>query len=81
MLAFVLPEGGHDRFVEERILACCVARIPWSRLVLGAHYLTDVVGGLLLRIGLARGPRARLAVPALLEIALSRTEPAKDART
>ena len=29
------------------LLACAVA-IPWSRLALGAHYLTDVIGGLLL---------------------------------
>ncbi|GAC1618276.1 MAG: hypothetical protein NVS4B13_11060 [Candidatus Elarobacter sp.] len=29
-------------------LLVCVVGIPWSRLALGAHYLTDVVGGLLL---------------------------------
>jgi membrane-associated phospholipid phosphatase len=28
-------------------LSVCVVWIPWSRLALGAHYLTDVVGGLL----------------------------------
>ena len=27
-------------------LAACVAGIPWSRLALGAHYLSDVIGGL-----------------------------------
>ena len=29
------------------ILSVCVIGIPWSRLALGAHYLTDVLGGLL----------------------------------
>ncbi|GAC1579483.1 MAG: hypothetical protein NVS3B7_13540 [Candidatus Elarobacter sp.] len=29
------------------LLAICVAGIPWSRLALSAHYLTDVIGGLL----------------------------------
>ena len=30
------------------ILLICAVGIPWSRLALGAHYLTDVLGGLLL---------------------------------
>lgn len=32
-------------------LAICIAGIPWSRLALEAHYLTDVVGGLLFGAG------------------------------
>lgn len=30
------------------LLAVCVVGIPWSRIALSAHYLTDVLGGLLL---------------------------------
>lgn len=30
------------------VLAVCAVAIPWSRLALGAHYATDVLGGLLL---------------------------------
>jgi len=30
------------------VLLVCVVGIPWSRLALGAHYFTDVTGGLLL---------------------------------
>jgi membrane-associated phospholipid phosphatase len=30
------------------VLVICAAGIPWSRLALGAHYLSDVAGGLLL---------------------------------
>ncbi len=33
------------RIVFAAALVCCVAGIPWSRLALGAHYLTDVAGG------------------------------------
>jgi membrane-associated phospholipid phosphatase len=33
------------------VLAVCAAGIPWSRLALGAHYATDVAGGLLLGAG------------------------------
>ena len=34
--------------VSVAILLACAVGIPWSRLALGAHYLTDVLGGLLL---------------------------------
>jgi undecaprenyl-diphosphatase len=30
------------------VLLVCAIGMPWSRLALGAHYLTDVIGGLLL---------------------------------
>ena len=33
------------------LLAVCTVGIPWSRLALGAHYATDVAGGLLLGAG------------------------------
>lgn len=32
-------------------LGACLIGIPWSRLALGAHYLTDVAGGLLVGAG------------------------------
>ncbi len=40
-----LPHG--VALVATAALAACVLGIPWSRLALGAHYLTDVTGGLL----------------------------------
>ncbi|GAC1494739.1 MAG: hypothetical protein NVS1B2_11920 [Vulcanimicrobiaceae bacterium] len=33
------------------LAAACVVGIPWSRLALGAHYVTDVTGGLLFGTG------------------------------
>ena len=33
--------------VAVAVLAVCVVGIPWSRLALGAHYATDVLGGVL----------------------------------
>lgn len=33
------------------VLLACAVGIPWSRLALGAHYATDVAGGLLLGAG------------------------------
>ena len=38
------PEG---RIGLTALAAACVAGLPWSRLALGAHYLSDVAGGLL----------------------------------
>jgi undecaprenyl-diphosphatase len=45
--------------------AVCIAGIPWSRLVLGAHYTTDVLGGLFFGAGW-------LCVTAILGFARSR---------
>ncbi len=38
--------GALDAVVVALLLACAIA-IPWSRLALGAHYATDIVGGAL----------------------------------
>jgi undecaprenyl-diphosphatase len=45
------PVAPAVRIVGTAVLAGCVVGIPWSRLVLGAHYLTDVIGGLLFGSG------------------------------
>jgi membrane-associated phospholipid phosphatase len=42
-----LPFGTPWRFGSEALLAVCVIGLPWSRVALGAHYVTDVAGGLL----------------------------------
>jgi membrane-associated phospholipid phosphatase len=42
-----LPLGMPWRIAGEALLAFCVIGLPWSRLALGAHYVTDVAGGLL----------------------------------
>ena len=33
------------------VLGICLVGIPWSRLALGAHYATDVLGGLFFGAG------------------------------
>jgi membrane-associated phospholipid phosphatase len=51
LLALALRWPGLPRplaFVFATLLAAAVVGIPWSRLALGAHYATDVAGGLLL---------------------------------
>jgi undecaprenyl-diphosphatase len=47
LLVSGLPFGMHGRIVSEALLAACVIGLPWSRVALGAHYVTDVAGGLL----------------------------------
>jgi undecaprenyl-diphosphatase len=37
------------------LLSACIIGIPWSRLALGAHYLSDVAGGLLFGVGWLAG--------------------------
>ncbi|HYW54465.1 MAG TPA: phosphatase PAP2 family protein [Dongiaceae bacterium] len=52
------------------VLLICAAGIPWSRLALGAHYATDVVGGLLLGAGFLCA-----ALAAILHFAPAATAP------
>ena len=42
------PLPGPIRFIITLALACLIVGIGWSRLALGAHYLSDVLGGYLL---------------------------------
>ncbi|HEY4440366.1 MAG TPA: phosphatase PAP2 family protein [Candidatus Elarobacter sp.] len=46
ILAWHAPVPRPLALTAAAILAICVAGIPWSRLALGAHYATDVIGGL-----------------------------------
>lgn len=48
MLLFVAPTAGRSRVAVATATAVAVALIALSRLVLGVHYLSDVVGGLVL---------------------------------
>ena len=48
LLAWHAPLPRPLATVLAAVLLMCAAGIPWSRLALGAHYVTDVAGGLLL---------------------------------
>ncbi len=41
------PLHGAPAIVVDTILTACIVGIPWSRLALGAHFATDVIGGAL----------------------------------
>lgn len=47
LLAWNAPIPRPLALAAAAVLAICVVGIPWSRLALGAHYATDVIGGLL----------------------------------
>lgn len=47
-LAWFAPLPRPAALLLSATLAVCALAIPWSRLALGAHYATDVAGGLLL---------------------------------
>ncbi len=47
LLAWNAPLPRAAQFAATVVLGACVVAIPWSRLALGAHYLSDVIGGTL----------------------------------
>lgn len=47
ILAWHAPFPRPVSFAIAALLGVCMLGIPWSRLALGAHYVTDVVGGVL----------------------------------
>lgn len=52
LLVLRSPQISRDLAVTVAVLlAICVVGIPWSRMALGAHYPTDVLGGLLFGLG------------------------------
>jgi membrane-associated phospholipid phosphatase len=57
------------RAIGGSLLAALVVAICWSRLALGAHYLTDLVGGALLAIALVSAAVAAVPVPLTAPVA------------
>jgi undecaprenyl-diphosphatase len=48
------------------LLAACAIGIPWSRLALGAHYATDVLGGLCFGVAWLCGAQVAIALAAAM---------------